>query len=117
MADVDPLAAAPAAAVRLDAPTRSCTGAWLGIVLRTPAGPLWTDFELTCVGPRELGLTCGWPRSELMPLTAWTYQLAASQPAYLDLARTRLAWALEGCETPDFPFRVCFVRGHRMQSR
>ena len=32
--------------------------AWLGNVLRTPDGPLWTDFELTCVGPRELDLTC-----------------------------------------------------------
>jgi hypothetical protein len=30
---------------------------------------------------------------ELLPLAAWTYQLAASQPAYLGLARTRLAWA------------------------
>jgi len=33
---------------------------------------------------------------ELLPLAAWTFQPAASQPAHLDLARTRLAWALDG---------------------
>ena len=38
----------------------------------------------------------GPPSLELVPLAAWTHQLAASRPAYVDLARTRLAWALEG---------------------
>jgi hypothetical protein len=33
---------------------------------------------------------------ELVPLAAWTFQLAATRPSYRDLARTRLAWALEG---------------------
>jgi aminoglycoside phosphotransferase (APT) family kinase protein len=100
--------------------------AWLGNVLRAPGGPVWSDFERLCLGPCELDLTCNETAArsrgrgpeddaflagygdhdaalrerlaplELLPLAAWTYQLAASQPAYLDLARTRLAWALDG---------------------
>ena len=100
--------------------------AWLGNVLRAPGGPVWSDFERLCLGPRELDLagneTAARSRGrgpeddaflagygdhdaalrdrlaplELLPLAAWTYQLAASQPVYLDLARTRLAWALDG---------------------
>ncbi len=100
--------------------------AWLGNVLRAPGGPVWSDFERLCLGPRELDLTCNETAArsrgrrpeddaflagygdhdaalrdrlaplELLPLAAWTYQLAASQPAYLDLARTRLTWALDG---------------------
>jgi hypothetical protein len=95
-------------------------------VLRTPGGPVWSDFELLCLGPRELDLACNETAArsrgrapeddaflvgygdhdvvlrervaalELVPLAAWTFQLAAMQPAYLDLARTRLTWALEG---------------------
>jgi aminoglycoside phosphotransferase (APT) family kinase protein len=100
--------------------------AWLGNVLRTPAGPVWSDFERLCLGPRELDLTCNETAArsrgrsseddaflagygdhdaalrdrlaplELLPLAASTYQLAASRPAYLDVARTRLTWALAG---------------------
>jgi Ser/Thr protein kinase RdoA (MazF antagonist) len=117
---------AEAAAARLDAPVQVVhADAWLGNVLRTPDGPVWTDFELTSVGPRELDLTCtdtsardrgrspqdeaflaGYGEHdvglrlrlaalELTLLTAWTYRLAADKPAYLDHARTRLGWALE----------------------
>jgi hypothetical protein len=31
-----------------------------------------------------------------LTLAASAYQLAASRPAYWDLARTRLTWALDG---------------------
>jgi hypothetical protein len=36
----------------------------------------------------------------LVPLTAWTYRLAVIRREYLDLARTRLAWALDGLRSP-----------------
>ena len=94
--------------------------------LRTPDGPLWSDFEKVCLGPREFDLACNetaargrgrvavddefvtgygphdagllaWVTPlQLVPLTAWTYRLAASRPEYLDAARIRLTWALEG---------------------
>ena len=123
--------------------------AWLGNVLRTPDGPVWSDFERLCLGPRELDLACnetaarprpdvrrttrswrgtatttppcvdGSQPLELVPLTAWTYQLAATQP---DVSRTshdtRLTWALEGCcRRPDSPCRGVSSGGLACQSR
>jgi Ser/Thr protein kinase RdoA (MazF antagonist) len=113
--------------VRLDVPLQPVHGdAWLGNVLRTPDGPVWTDFELLCLGPRELDLACneGAARHrgrtpaddaflagygpydpdllarvqplELVPLTAWTFELARDHPEHAEMARTRLAWALAG---------------------
>jgi Ser/Thr protein kinase RdoA (MazF antagonist) len=116
-----------AATVVLDVPVQAVHGdAWLGNVLWTPDGPLWSDFELTCVAPRELDLACNETSArdrgrtaqddaflagygdhdvelrkrlaplELVPLTAWTYRLASAQPEFLDSARARLTWALAG---------------------
>ncbi|MGI9110684.1 MAG: phosphotransferase family protein [Gaiellaceae bacterium] len=40
-----------------DAPLQPVHGdAHLGNVLRTTAGPVWSDFENVCLGPRELDL-------------------------------------------------------------
>ena len=104
--------------------------AWLGNVLRTPEGPLWADFDKVCLGPRELDLACNetaaqqrgrtpeddallagygyYDRAalerlaalELVPLTAWTYRLAARRPEYAETARHRLALALDGLRSP-----------------
>jgi aminoglycoside phosphotransferase (APT) family kinase protein len=119
------------AVARLDVRVQPVHGdAWLGNVLRTPAGPVWNDFELLCLGPRELDLACNETASrhrgrtpeddaflagygrydadllariqplELVPLTAWTFELARDQPEHADLARKRLAWALAGLRSP-----------------
>ena len=102
---------AEVAVAAFDAPLQPVHGdAWLGNVLRTPAGPVWSDFERLCLGPRELDLTCNETAArsrgrrpeddaflagtaittrdlreraaalELLPLAAWTFQLAASRP-------------------------------------
>jgi Ser/Thr protein kinase RdoA (MazF antagonist) len=121
------LGLAEEAAAGLVGPVQTVHGdAWLGNVLATSAGPLWSDFELTCLAPRELDLACNETSSlhrgrtrqddaflagygdhdvelrrrleplELVPLTAWTYRLAADRPEFLDAARMRLTWAIEG---------------------
>jgi Ser/Thr protein kinase RdoA (MazF antagonist) len=121
------LALAAPALARLDLPEQPLHGdAWLGNVLRTPDGPVWSDFELACRGPREVDLCANeavarhrgrstadddfragygavdWDlvsRLEplaLVPITAWTFRLAQERPDFLDAARQRLARALEG---------------------
>ena len=107
---------------------------------------MWSDFELRCLGPRELDVAsnetsarergrgpaddaflAGYHEHDaalrdraaalgLVPLAAWTYQLAASRPAYVDLARTRLAWALEGLP-PDPPEGVLWSRNRVRESK
>lgn len=118
------------AAVQLDAldlPEQPLHGdAWLGNVLRTPDGPVWTDFELLCTGPREVDLAGNLgaallrgssPADEellagyggvdralvdrllplaLVPFTVLTLRLAGEQPAYRELAQARLALTLDG---------------------
>ena len=97
-----------------------------GNVLRTPAGPVWSDFENLCLGPRELDIACneirartrgreredddllagygGFDRelvSQLIPvhalfLAAWTFELAARTPEVRPHAVERLGWVREG---------------------
>jgi len=118
--------AAPSVAA-LDLPEQPLHGdAWLGNVLRTPDGPVWSDFELICRGPREADLCANEAAARhrgrtpaddefragygdvdwdlvarldplaLLPITAWTYRLAQERPEFLDGARFRLARTLEG---------------------
>lgn len=97
-----------------------------GNVLRGPAGPLWSDFENLCLGPRELDLACteirarsrGREREDdellagygdfdaelvslLIPahalfLAAWTFELAERTPAVRPQAVERLGWVRDG---------------------
>ena len=116
----------------LDLPVQPLHGdAWLGNVLRTPAGPVWTDFELLCRGPREVdlagnqgaallrgavpadeGLLEGYGDVDrdlvaallplaLAPFTVMTFRLAGEQPGFLPLARTRLTHSLDGLPAAD----------------
>jgi Ser/Thr protein kinase RdoA (MazF antagonist) len=111
----------------LDLPFQPLHGdAWLGNVLRTPGGPVWTDFEFVCRGPREVDVAtneavadergrapadddflAGYGAVErdlveavtplsLVPFVAWTYRLAGEQPERLPIARSRLVEALAG---------------------
>ncbi len=112
---------------RLDLPLQPLHGdAWLGNVLRTSSGPVWTDFELVCRGPREVDLGAnlsaarvrGWSPADdellagygdvdrdlvesliplaVVPFAVWTFRLAAEDADYLPAARARLAMALDG---------------------
>jgi Ser/Thr protein kinase RdoA (MazF antagonist) len=97
-----------------------------GNVLRGSSGPLWSDFENLCLGPRELDLACNeirarrWGRereddellagygehdhelvAQLIPvhalfLAAWTFELAERTPAVRPSAVERLGWVCEG---------------------
>ena len=101
----------------LDLPLQPLHGdAWLGNVLHTPDGPVWTDFELVCRGPREVDLAGNQAVARLrgsspaddellegygdvdrdlvaavlpvalVPFVAWTFRLAGEQPEYLPAA-------------------------------
>lgn len=95
-------------------------------LLHTPAGPLWSDFENVCLGPRELDIACNEIRarahgrqqeddellagygefdeelvSRLIPvhalfLAAWTFALTERTPSYRPHAVERLGWVREG---------------------
>jgi Ser/Thr protein kinase RdoA (MazF antagonist) len=99
--------------------------AWLGNVLRTPMGPVWSDFELTCRGPREVDVAANLSVARhrgkrpgddellegygdidlavvarvmpvaLVPFVAWTFRLSGARAEYLTPARERLTLALE----------------------
>jgi hypothetical protein len=121
------LALAAAVVARLDVPLQPVHGdAFLGNVLRTPDGPVWTDFEFCCRGPREVDIATfesvvaergARPEDEgfhegygehdrdvvtavlapsLVPFVAWTFRLAEHRPDFLPVARQRLATALAG---------------------
>ena len=100
--------------------------AHLANVLRTSSGPVWTDFENACLGPRELDLACNEIRaraqgrtpaddeflagygdhdellvSRLIPvhalfLAAWTFALAERRPEVRPSAEQRLRWVVDG---------------------
>lgn len=121
------LAAARARVDGLDLQLQAIHGdAHLGNVLRTTAGPVWTDFDRVCRGPRELDLACNEIRVlshgrtqtdddllrgygdhdaelvsllvpvHLAPLAARTFELAGRRPEFTPLAVRRLRWAADG---------------------
>ena len=95
-------------------------------LLHTPTGPLWSDFENVCLGPRELDIACNEIRvrahgrqreddellagygdfdQELVPrlipvhalfLAAWTFALTERTSSYRPHAVERLGWVREG---------------------
>ena len=116
------LEAAAGVVASIDAPLQPVHGdAYLANVLRTSSGPVWADFENTCLGPRELdlvGLTIratpagaealaayGEHDAELVQtlrpvhalfLAAWTCALAERAPQVRPYAHERLGWVREG---------------------
>jgi Ser/Thr protein kinase RdoA (MazF antagonist) len=111
---------------KLDVPLQPIHGdAHLANVLRSPAGPVWSDFEHVCLGPRELDLACNEIRARhrgreaaddaflggygdhdrelvaaLLPvhavsLATLAFAAAERHPHVLSLARERLAWVRE----------------------
>jgi Phosphotransferase enzyme family len=102
-------------------PARPLHGdAHAGNLLRTPDGPLWTDFEDTCRGPIEWDLAClacgrgpgadalvaygrrpGDPElapfvaARTLQLAVWTVFVAERRPALRERARERLDEVLE----------------------
>jgi Ser/Thr protein kinase RdoA (MazF antagonist) len=97
-----------------------------GNVLRGPSGPVWSDFENVCLGPRELDVACNEIRARtrgrereddellagygdfdrelvtrLIPvhalfLAAWTFELAERTPDVRPHAVERLGWVRDG---------------------
>lgn len=121
------IAAARSAVDALDLELQPVHGdAHLSNVLRTSSGPLWSDFENVCLGPRELDIACNEIRartrgrereddellagygqfdpalvSALIPvhalfLAAWTFELAERTPEVRPHAAERLGWVREG---------------------
>jgi aminoglycoside phosphotransferase (APT) family kinase protein len=116
------LEAAAEVVASIDTPLQPVHGdAHLANVLRTSSGPLWTDFENACLGPRELDLVSltirGTPAGTgalaaygehdaelvrtLVPvhalfLAAWTCALAERAPHVRPFARERIGWVREG---------------------
>ena len=100
--------------------------AHLGNVLMGPRGPVWTDFDKLCLGPRELDVACNEIRSRALGRTAeddafllgygehdtelvqvlvnvqtlvvaaWTFALAERRPEFAELAAQRLQSAADG---------------------
>ena len=97
-----------------------------GNVLMTSRGPLWTDFEKTCLGPVELDIACTeiWAVAhgesaadeeflagygphdpdlvrvlvdiQTLVLAAWTFNLAQHRPEFTEVAEQRLRAAAAG---------------------
>jgi Ser/Thr protein kinase RdoA (MazF antagonist) len=119
----DALEAAGAITRELDAPLQPVHGdAHLKNILRTPSGPLWTDFEKACLAPREFDIACNEMRVRsvgrqpqddafltgygdydrelvslligvgVLPLAAWTLELAQRRPEFRLLAAQRMRW-------------------------
>lgn len=115
------LAASTEVVESIDAPLQPVHGdAHLANVLRTRAGPVWTDFENACLGPRELDLAALTIRGSsegseavaaygahdaalvrrLLPvhalfLAAWTCALAERAPQVRPFAVERIGWVRE----------------------
>lgn len=100
--------------------------AHVGNVLRTAAGPVWSDFDKVCLAPCEFDIACNEIRARsvgreradddllvgygdhdrnlvsllasvhLATLAAWTFDLARRRHEYRPVASQRLRWAADG---------------------